>query len=284
MIKNVSIRYWPQIITVAAAFLLLYNHTIIKLAGDWSTDSNFSHGFLVPIIAGYMVWYNREQLNEATIRPSYWGYALLICAMLLHIVSNIGAELFTMRFSMLIAVASLTMIFFGTRIFFKTLVPHCYLLLMIPIPAIIWNKLALPLQLMAAKLSATTISLIGIAVLREGNVLHLANTSLQVVDACSGIRSLTSMLALSAAFAYISPLKSLGKWLLFLSAIPIAIAVNIVRLTSTAVMARYIGPETAQGFLHEMSGMIVFITALILLYLFYTILFRFYSTRDKSKK
>ena len=194
--------------------------------------------------------------------------------MLFHLAGNIGAELFIQRFSIILTLMGLTTILFGVEVFKKTLVPLLYLLLMIPIPAIIWNKIAFPLQLFAANLSADFIHLIGISVLREGNILHLANTSLEVVDACSGLRSLMSMLALSAAFAYISYMKNSGKWILFLSAFPIAIAVNILRLMITAIMARYIGPEAAQGFLHDISGFIIFFVALILLYATQSLLHR----------
>ncbi len=284
MTRNISLHIYLQFATLAVAFSLLYNHTIVKLVKDWSTDDNFSHGFLVPFIAAYMIWHNRDQLKGLAMRPNYWGYVLLLGAMALHVVGNIGAELFTMRFSILLALMAMTLILFGTDIFKKTYIPHIYLILMIPIPAIVWNKIAFPLQLFAARLSAGFISFIGIAIFREGNVLHLANTSLEVVDACSGLRSLTSMIALSAAFAYISTLNKTGKWILFLSAIPIAVAVNIVRLTITAILARYIGPEVAQGFLHDMSGLIVFMVALVLLYLTHTFLVRLKATNSADQQ
>lgn len=271
-----------QIATLTAGFALLYSHTIVKLVNDWSTDDNFSHGFLVPFIAGYMIWHHREHLTRIPIKSGHWGYLLLLGGMLFHIAGNIGAELFIQRVSIILTLMGLTTILFGVEVFKKTLVPLLYLLLMIPIPAIIWNKIAFPLQLFAAELSSDIISMIGITVLREGNILHLANTTLEVVDACSGLRSLMSMLALSAAFAYISSMKNTGKWILFFSAIPIAIAVNIIRLTVTAILSRYVGPETAQGFMHDVSGFAIFFVALILLYLTQTLLGRMKFFTDRQ--
>ena len=272
MIRSISYQFFTQILILCAVFGFIYHHTIVKLVHDWSTDDNFSHGFLVPVIAAFMIWQNRQKIKTVVIKPDYVGLILLTGGMFLHIVGNIGAELFTMRFSIVLSLIGLTLLLFGREIFKIVFVPLCYLLLMIPIPAILWNKIAFPLQLFAAQLSANLIDLIGIAIFREGNVLHLANTSLEVVDACSGLRSLTSMIALSAAFAYISPLQIVKKWILFFSAIPIAVAVNIVRLTITAILAYNIGPEAAQGFLHEMSGIMTFIVALILLFTVYLIL------------
>lgn len=271
---KISIQFLSQIATLTLGFALLYHHTITKLVNNWSTDDNFSHGFLVPLIAGYMIWHYRDRLARYPIQSSTWGYLLLIAGMLFHVAGNIGAELFIQRFSIILTLMGLTAILFGTKILKITFVPLLYLSLMIPVPVIIWNKIAFPLQLFAAKLSADLIGMIGITVLREGNILHLANTTLEVVDACSGLRSLMSMLALSAAFAYMAYMKNSGKWILFLSAFPIAIVVNILRLTITAIMARYIGPEAAQGFLHDISGFIIFLVALILLYFTQIVLHR----------
>jgi exosortase len=260
-----------QIFILTAVFLFVYQKAILKLISDWATDPNFSHGFLIPFVALYMIWYKKNELAETSLKPSLIGILVIIGGMLIHMAGNLGSELFLMRFSMIITLSGIIIYFCGFEIFNKLLVPIAYLIMMIPIPSILWNQVAFPLQLFSAQLSAKAINLLSIPVFREGNILHLANTSLEVVDACSGIRSLTSLLALTGAFAFLAPLTTFKKWVLFFSAVPIAVAVNVIRLTITGCMAAWIGPETAHGFLHDMSGLIIFGAALILVYLVFMI-------------
>ncbi|MFO7784417.1 MAG: exosortase/archaeosortase family protein [Thermodesulfobacteriota bacterium] len=261
-----------QLLILAGCFGFLYANTISKLVRDWSTDPNFSHGFLIPPIAAYMLWHKRKELAETPTASNRWGLLVILAGMGLHIVGNVGAELFTMRFSILVTLLGITLYLFGKEITKKALVPILYLLLMIPIPAILWTKIAFPLQLFASWLAADAIQLLSIPVFREGNIIHLANTTLEVVDACSGLRSLTSLLALSGALAYIVPLSLISKWILFLSAVPIAIAVNIFRLTMTAAAAHWIGAHVAEGIVHDMSGLVVFVLAFVLLILTFLLL------------
>ena len=261
-----------QLVLITGAFLILYWTTLADLIADWIIDPNFSHGFLIPFVAAYMVWYRQNHLRQIECRPSIYGIFIIVFGIMVYMAGNLGAELFLMRTSMIITLAGIIAFSFGAAMLKELAVPLCYLIMMIPIPAIIWNKIAFPLQLFAARISSETISMIGIPVFREGNILHLANTSLEVVDACSGIRSLTSLLALTGAFAFLSHLSQWKKWVIFLSAIPIAVAVNVVRLTITGMLAAWVGPEAAHGFLHDMSGLIVFGTALVLVYLLFILL------------
>lgn len=258
-----------QIIGLTIVFFSLYHTTIAKLIFDWSNNPNFSHGLLIPFVAIYMIWYKKKILSITPQHSALSGMWIVLFGMVVHILGTVGAELFFMRLSMIITLSGIIIFYFGFSIFRQVLIPIAYLFLMIPIPAIIWNKIAFPLQLFSARIAAQMIQLIHIPVLREGNILHLANTSLEVVDACSGIRSLTSLLALTGAFAFLASLSPLKKWILFLSAIPIAVAVNIIRLTITAAMAAWISPKTAHGFLHDLSGLILFSIALILVYSVY---------------
>ncbi len=264
-----------QALILTGVFAALYSHAITTLIYDWSNNANFSHGFLIPFVAVYMVWHKKEILKTLEIKSSSAGIGVIVLGMLCYLAGTIGSELFVMRSSMIITISGMVIYLFGFQIFKAVLIPILYLIIMIPLPAIIWNKIAFPLQLFAANLSSGMVRLLGIPVLRDGNILHLANTSLEVVDACSGIRSLTSLLALSGAFAFIAPLGNFKKWVLFFSAVPIAVVVNIVRLTITAVMATYMGADAAQGFLHEMSGIVVFAVALALVYLVFVVELKF---------
>jgi len=266
-----NFRFWIQAGLIAAGFIWLYFRTLSGLVSDWSSDPNFSHGFLIPVISLYMVWYKKDQLREIPRQPSLIGLGIIVLGLLVHVVANIGAELFLMRFSMVITLSGIIIYALGIPRFKVMLIPVAYLIMMIPIPAILWNHVAFPLQLLAAKLSAQVIGFIGIPVFREGNILHLATTSLEVVDACSGLRSLTSLLALTGICAFLAPFSRIKKWILFFSAVPIAVAVNVIRLTITAAMAVWISPETAHGFLHDMSGLIIFGAALVLVYLVFII-------------
>lgn len=254
-----------QLIILMASFVALFYQTIVELVKDWFINPNYSHGFLIPIITGYMIWEKRHDIHSIPLNPNNTGLLVIVVGLILHLLGNIGAEFFTMRIAVIITILGILLYLMGGEITKKLVVPIAYLIFMIPIPAIIWNKIAFPLQIFASKMAEMTIRAIGITVLREGNIIYLVNTTLEVVDACSGLRSLTALLALSTAFAYLSSHSWFKKWVLLLSAIPIAILVNIIRLSFTACLASWFGEKIAQGLMHEFSGLLIYLLALIML-------------------
>jgi exosortase len=271
---TLNIRRNLAIALAALSFAVLFHQVIYEMVLDWYSNENYSHGFLIPFISGYLIWQDRRRLSGLPIKPHNSGFFMLVFSCLFFMAANIGAELFTTRLSLLMILFSSAVFLAGWPMARALSCPIGYLIFMIPLPAIIWNKIAFPLKLFATHMAVCAISAANIPVFGEGNIIHLANTTLQVVDACSGLRSLTSLLALSAAFALITNHSKVKKVVLFLSAVPIAILLNIVRLFMTAVLASRFGPQVAQGFLHELSGLLVFSLALVLTYLVHLLLLR----------
>lgn len=252
---------------VAVALVGLYFPVIVKLAKDWSSNDNYSHGFFIPLISAYMVYTMKGELQKLPVRPKNWGLLLLLAGLGQLYVASVGSEFFLQRTSLILVLLGAVLYLWGKPVTHKVIVPILYLLFMIPLPAIIWNKIAFPMQLFSSAITEHVVRLLGIPIFREGNVLHLAQTTLEVVDACSGLRSLTTMFALAAAFAWFSEYATWKKWVLFFSAAPVAIFANMIRLTATAGLASVYGEKVAQGFLHEFSGLFTFVFGLMLLVL-----------------
>lgn len=254
-------------LVLLAALVGLYYPVLTYLVHDWSTNDNYSHGFFIPLISGYMVYALREELGRIAVRPANWGFIVLLAGLGQLYVARVGSEYFLQRTSLILVLLGMALFLWGRELTKKLLLPIGYLLFMVPIPAIIWNKIAFPMQLFSSAVTERVIQAIGLPVFREGNVLHLAQTTLEVVDACSGLRSLTTMFALAAALAWFSDFATWKKWLLFFAAAPVAIFANIVRLTATAGLASVYGEKVAQGFLHDFSGLFTFVFGLALLIL-----------------
>jgi exosortase len=250
---------------VLIALTWLYLPFLRNLVADWGTNENYSHGYFIPFLTIYFIYSIRDQLSRLEIKPVNSGLIVLLLGLAQLILGKIGSEFFTQRTSLIIVFYGLILFFLGWEFFKKLFFPFLYLIFMIPLPAIIWNKIAFPLQLFSSYLTEKVVSFLGIPIYREGNIIHLAQTTLEVVAACSGLRSLITMFALSAALAFLSTLSFPRKLILFLAAAPIAIFANMIRLTATAIMATRIGAEAAQGFLHESSGIVVFLLGLSLL-------------------
>lgn len=309
-------KYLWRILAISAALIFAYATVLAKLGNDWWTDENYSHGLLVPVIIAFILWSQRERLARVTQRPSMlWGLAGVLSALVALWAGTAGAELFMQRTSLVLMLAGTILYFWGFRLLQLLIVPLFLLLLAIPIPAIIFNKIAFPLQLFASRCAVWAMTLFDIPVLRQGNVIELMplgareTKKLEVVEACSGIRSLMTLVTLAVVFAYfthpredsggndgrgdnpgdnpgdkrqappsnisssiasgLSKLKSYGFWrstIIVLSAVPIAIFTNALRVSGTGVLAHYYGTQIADGFFHSFSGWVIYVVAFLMLF------------------
>ena len=284
--ENLKYAWKPLLVTSALAFL--YATVISKLVTDWWSDDNYSHGLIVPFVIAYILWVNYEDLRHTARRPQLrLGIAVILFALVMLLVGTLGAELFTQRVSLVAMIAGLIIYFFGLRILRELIVPFALLVLSIPIPQIIFNKITFPMQLLASRVAEWTIGLFNIASVRRGNVLQIIPlgevqpVALEVVEACSGIRSLMTLVTLGLILGYLTSerrnkisegwsrfLANVDLWrtlILMMSAVPIALLTNSGRVTATAIATYYFGEGASKGFWHDSAGAIVFICGLGLL-------------------
>ncbi len=255
---------WQPIAWFGALLILCYAPILYRMGVQWATDENMGHGFFVPVVAGFIAWQRRKMLLATPIQPNGWGLVLVAWGAVQAVIATLGAELFTARLSFVIALFGV-ILYLGGKEWIKVLLfPLLLLLFMIPIPAIIYAALTLKLQLLASELGETMIGWMGIPVLRAGNTLQLPSQTLDIAEACSGIRSLLSLGFLSLVYAYFMDKRVWMRWALLVATVPIAIGANGIRVAVTGLLSE-INTKLAQGAYHEMEGYIVFIVALIAL-------------------
>ena len=263
---------WPGL--VLGLLAMLYAGVLKSLVFQWWSDPNYGHGFFVPLFSCYILWHEREHWTTLEIKPSNFGFAVMLGAVGLLLLGSLGAELFISRFSLLVLLAGIILFLAGWKVLAAVSFPLGYLVWMIPIPAIVFNQITFPLQLMASRLAAAGLELVQVPVLRDGNVLVMSNYSLEVVEACSGIRSLTTLIALAFAYGYFAEPRRWMRYVLALLTIPIAIVTNAIRILGAGMLAHRYGPTIAEGFLHGFSGWLIFVSALVLMFLCHWILRR----------
>jgi exosortase len=283
-------------VAIAAALAFVYFAVLMKLSRDWWTDENYSHGLLVPFLIGFIVWQERKRFIEEQRTSARWIGAVCVSFALFALwAGTAGAELFMQRASLLLVLAGIVIYFFGFRIIQVVALPMLLLALAIPIPHIIFNKIAFPLQLFASKCAVAAMQFLEIPVLRQGNVIELMPLGarepkrLAVVEACSGIRSLMTLVTLAVVYAYFTRPRdpqissdatdatesqpkffaTFAFWrsvILIASAVPIAILTNAGRVSGTGVLAHYYGTKVADGFFHSFSGWVIYLVAAALLF------------------
>ncbi len=271
---------WFTALLIAAYFPIL-NH----LVQQWSTDEDVGHGFFVPVVAAYIAWQRRDQLLKIVPKPAWWGALLIVWSIAQSYVGSLGAELFLQRTAFLIALVGVLLLTGGVELVKVLAFPLLLLPFMIPIPAVIYNQITFPLQLFASSVAETVLGWFNIPVLRDGNVLVLANQTLNVAEACSGIRSLLSLTFLSLVYAYFFDPRVWMRWALLIGTIPIAILANAGRVTITGMLSG-VDPNLAEGFPHLVEGFIIFVIALVMLFLLHAVISRaakWWGLRNKAE-
>src|SRR5579871_1518219 len=254
-----------HLVILLGLMAVLYSSVLFRLGAQWWDDPNFSHGVFVPLFSAFLVWRKREQLARVFVTPSWGGLPFLIAGLGLLIIGVYGADLFMSRFSLLLVLAGIIIYCAGWSFFRAVMFPWALLILMIPLPAIVFNQLTFPLQLLASKLASELLPLCNVPVLREGNVINLPSMPLEVAEACSGIRSLMSLTTMAVIYGTLTDNSVLRRITLALAAIPIAVAANAFRIFGTGLLVQYWDPDKALGFFHEFSGWVIFVFSLLLL-------------------
>ena len=244
----------------------IYAGILQNLYLDWMNDPNYSHGLLVPIISGYFIWQERDKLGKLEVKPATSGILLIVFALLVLFAGVAAQEYFSKRASLVFLLAGIILFLMGWRWLKALALPVGFLFFMIPLPYIVYDALAFPLKLFVAKFSVISLKLMGVVVWREGNIIMFPQTVLEVADACSGLRSLMSLLALGVALAVLSQDKTSRRVVLVLLTVPIAILTNMIRVIGTGFLAQYYGAAAAEGFFHEFAGMGVFVLAMVMLF------------------
>lgn len=266
-LERVPRETWISVGIIVCLLVGLYFRVAFKLVSDWYNIADYSHGFLVPFFSLYLLWDKRAEITATPIRPSWAGVPIIVIGLVLLIFGIYGVDLFTSRISFLVLLIGLIWTFFGRLMVKAVRFPLGVLLLAIPIPAIVFNQITFPLQLLASQMASAILPSLGVPTLQEGNVIQLPVMKLEVAEACSGIRSLMSLFTLAVFYGYFLEKTTARRVLLALASIPIAVAANVARIVGTGLCVQYWDPQKALGFFHEFSGWVMFVVSLGLLYM-----------------
>jgi exosortase len=267
--------HWLPLLVTAALFIMLYAINFIKLFEDWRSDENYSHGFIVPLVFGWMLWQRREQLANCKMSPCSWALAIIFFAVIQLVAGTLGAENFVAHSSMLVMLCGIALFLFGDEMLRLVAFPIAWLLFMIPLPSIIFYRATFPLQLLASKLAVGILDVLHVPSVCEGNVIYLAHFTAGVAEACSGIRSLMSIFAFAILMGYLLNMSVRSRFLLAVAAIPIALGMNAARIAGTGLVGNYLNADWAEGFFHTFSGFLLFVGCIGLMTVLVYVLRRF---------
>ena len=266
-----SVKYCNTSLLLASlligSFVLAYFPVWKRLVMTWMSSDEYSHGFFIVPLCCYVIWRKKRILAKTVFSPSSWGLALIIFSLSIYIVAHLAEIMTIASFSMILLLAGVIIYFYGFLMLKELLFPLFFLLFMSPIPAQIYSSLTIPLQLFVTKVSVWIGAFLDIPIYREGNVIHLPDRTMQVVQACSGLRSMISLLMLGAIFGYLTLKSNMLRFALFLSGIPAAIFVNIIRVSLMVFAFYFFNYDLTKDSVHTVFGIIIFFIALIIIVL-----------------
>lgn len=266
--KLTPLSSWAPLAWISGVMLVSFYPMLERLVQQWMNDDDMGHGFFVPVVAAYIAWQRKDEILEIEMKRNYWGLVVMLYASVQYVLGTIAAELFLTRTAIVFSIAGAVLFTGGFQLLKKVGFPIFLLGFMVPIPAVIYNQITFPLQMFASGVAEKTLLLLGIPVLRDGNILELAEHKLSVVEACSGIRSLLSLTFLSLVYGFFFESRSWMRAMLLFATVPIAIAANAFRVSMTGVLYEY-KSEWAEGFFHTAEGWVIFMIALSLLLMFH---------------
>lgn len=250
---------------VVGLFVAVFGKVLPGLVRDWSDNATYSYGFIVPVVAGYLVWERRHSLKGLTIAPNYWAGSVLALAVVLALLGQAIGDDFVPRCALVLGLAGTIWFLLGNAWMRALLFPLGYLSLMIPLPYFLIKDLSFQLRFWDAAHSETILRLVGVPVYREAYFLHLPNIVLEVADVCSGISSIFALLAVGVLYAYFLPLPTWLKLIMIVATLPFAIIANLFRIVVTAILAYQFGRIVFETTFHAFSGTFTFLVALIML-------------------
>lgn len=251
---------------IIASFIVLYFGTFQQLIQTWSSSEDYGHGFVILPISLYLIWKKKEILLNERIEPSGWGYIFMILWIVFYVFGIVGNISTLADISMIMFLIGSVSVLIGRGTVKEVIFPICFLLFMFPIPSEIYIRITNPLMLFATGTSYYLLGIFNIPILKEGNLLFLPNYSMEVVNACSGIRSLSMITALALLIGYFTTTSNSIRVLFFIISIPIAIFGNVLRITITALLAYFWSTRAAEGFSHTIAGLVTFLVSLGILY------------------
>jgi len=248
-----------RLVLAILAVIAVYAPLFPPLVSEWASFPSLSHGFAVPVVSAWLVWTRRHEIRGLAFTPSWSGLSLLAGGLALYTAGTWAAEPFLARISLPLTLVGAVLFISGTRVTRELLPGIGYLLFMIPPPYLVMKPLTDEARLMDAAVTASILPYLGVPVYRQGVLLHLPNTTLEVADVCSSIPATVALLALGAAYGYLNRRPRAIRLTLLLAAVPLGIASNIVRIAITAAGAYYLGPIALNNVIHMWNGATVFL-------------------------